>query len=58
MATKSINPTICFKNYMSVQIRYLRFICRIKHIDMLDAISIYGFRFRSLFAAKHGNEIF
>jgi len=58
MATKQINPTITFKNYMNTQIRYLRLVCAIKRIDMLTAIERYAVRFKLAYARKHGHEIF
>ncbi len=58
MAGKSINPTICFKSYTAVQVRYLRLICLVHKLTMLEAIELYAVRFKTLYVMKHRHEIF
>jgi hypothetical protein len=50
---KVINPTSAFKGYMAIQIRYLKYICSIKGIDMLTATEGYSYGFKSLYLQKH-----
>lgn len=50
---KTINPTVGFKGYMELQIRYLKFICATQKIDMLMAIDQFAYRFKVLYCKKH-----
>jgi hypothetical protein len=52
MSWKTINPTIEFHEYMALQYRYMRFICSIKKISMLDAIEKFGYRYKILYSKK------
>lgn len=56
-ATKTItlkfHPSSTFKGYMETQIRYLNYICSLKHIDMLCAIERYSYLFKWLYLQKH-----
>jgi len=42
-----------FPQYMKTQIRYLRWVCAVERIEMLEAIEKYAFRFKVLYVSKH-----
>ena len=52
MSRKTINPTIDSQRYIALWYRYMRLICSIKKISMLNAIEQFGLRYRILYSEK------
>jgi hypothetical protein len=53
MSRKTINSTVITVNQnIKLWYRYMRFICSIKNIDMLEAIEQFGYRYKKLFSKK------
>jgi hypothetical protein len=52
MSRKTFNPTVEFYQYIALSYRYMRFICSIKKISMLDAYQRFGNRYKTLYSKK------
>jgi hypothetical protein len=52
MSRKKINPTIEFYQHIALWYRYMRFICSIKKISMLETMEQFGYRFKKLYSKK------
>lgn len=53
MPGKTINSTlITFNQNIRLWYRYMRFICSLKKINMLEAIEQFGYRYQTLYAKK------
>jgi len=52
MSFKTVNPTIESRQYMVLWYRYMRFICTIEKISMLNAMEQFGNRFKILYFKK------
>lgn len=52
MSRKTVNPTIKFNQYTKLWYRYMRYICTIKKISMLEAMEQFGYRYRTLYSKK------
>lgn len=53
MSRKTINLTFEFYEYITLWYRYMRFVCSIKRISMLEATEEYGYRFKKLYSKKY-----
>lgn len=52
MSRKTINLTFEFYEYITLWYRYMRFICSIRRISMLEATEQFGYRFKLLYSKK------
>ena len=53
MSRKTVNSTIItFNQNIRLWYRYMRFICSIKKISMLEAIEQFGYRYKTLYSQK------
>ena len=52
MSRKTISPTVEFYQHIALWYRYMRFICSIKKISMLEAMEQFGYRFKKLYSKK------
>jgi len=49
----TIDKKHTFKNYMNIQVRYIRLISYILNIDALNAIEKFALRYKELYTKKH-----
>ena len=52
MSRKTVNPTLKGNQYIRLWYRYMRYICTINKISMLEAMEQFGYRYRTLYLNK------
>jgi hypothetical protein len=52
MSRKTFNPTLESYKHAELLYRYMRFICSIKKINLLDAYVQFAYRYKALYSKK------
>lgn len=57
MSGKTFKPTLEFYKHAELLYRYMRFICSIKKINLLDAYVQFAYRYKALYSKKAKSKV-